>query len=107
MPIDIKELLRIAEDNKQVLSKKSRKGINDVHTFVLTLNIKKGKNRIRPRIIFQAYKQWSGKPVKQRMFFYDFALLFTEFKSSIKYYKLNYDPIELLNKVDNLKIKVK
>lgn len=107
MSLDLKELLKIAEDNKEVLKKKSKKGINDVHSFILTLNIKQGKYKVRPRMVYEAYKHWSGNPLTQRKFFYSFALLFTEFLGSRRYYKLNYSPIELLNKIDNLKIKVK
>jgi len=101
------QLLKIAKEENLVKNNiKHKKPINDVHRFILSLNIKAGKCDVSYTIAYEAYKMWSYKPLSRRQFLWAFSAFFKT-KYRCYFYKLNYSPIELLNKVDNLKIKIK
>lgn len=107
MKLTIEELLKLAE-NSNKLKKNKINAVSDVHRFILAVNIKEGKKRIRKEIVYQAYKMWSAKPLLQKEFIRQFNWFF-QLKNVTNYraYALNYSAIQLLNKLDNAKIKVK
>lgn len=106
MKISIEDLLKIAESNEETLKEAPQKAINDVHRFILALKIKEGKNSVTGQILYKAYKSWSANPVHIKTFYHLFSEFFPSHPGSKIYYLLNLTPVELLNKIDNLKLKI-
>jgi hypothetical protein len=106
MKISLEDLIKAAQqstDEKIISTDRS-----DVERFVLSLNIKEGKHVVKNATVYKAYKEWSAKPMQARSFHVFFAQLFKPYRDgTYRYHMLNYRPIELLNKVDNKKIKIK
>lgn len=99
------ELLRIVESRKEEL--KVPRHSNEVHQFIQELGISEGKNRVRNRIVYKAYRLWGGKKTS-KSFATEFGKYFQRELAGhdFYHYKLNLKAIELLNKVDNKLIKI-
>lgn len=97
----LEDLLRIAKSDKPSTLEVSN--IDDVEKFVRELKIRPGKNRIKTSMLFKAYVSWSAKPYEYMDFLHKFCIFFP--KSKDNSHRLNFHPVQLLNKVDNLKVK--
>jgi hypothetical protein len=103
--VSVEDLLRIVAENKHVKPTPTP-NYNDVHRFVKALNIKEGRHRVTNAVIYKAYKLWSTKPFTRQGFFSRFARYFKpQIDYKWRHYMLNYRAVELLNKVDNGKVK--
>jgi hypothetical protein len=80
----------------------------DVERFILALKIKSGQHIVKNNALYKAYKSWSVKPLDKHSFLIYFAQYFPQQRTTTyRYHLLNYRAIELLNKVDNMKVKIK
>lgn len=105
MKYNVDDLLKLA--NSDVLTPTKIDSSYDVQKFINTLDIKAGKHRVKNAAIYDAYKNWSGRPLSRHAFFKIFSRFFdAAITNGFRYYNLNYRPIELVNEVDNLKIKI-
>jgi len=109
MKISISDLIKIANEDKDELSYNRITTSNDVFRFVLAMDIREGKHKVRTTFIYKAYKSWSLKPYPKISFFTYFSSIFRNNRISDdkRYYELNYTAVRLLNKIDNLKIRIK
>lgn len=99
------QLLRIVSENKEVKPDRYAH-TNDVHRFIAALNIKPGKHEITQKLLYKSYRLWSDKPKTQKAFTMRFSTYFLfHIEGRHRFYKLNYRPIELMNKVDNGKVR--
>lgn len=106
MKHSIQDLIKIAEGKSTGTIKTTLE--NEVHRFILSLNIKEGKHRVKNAIIFKAYNEWAVRKVTTHKFFAEFSKFFMQDRTrTCRHYNLNYRPIELLNKIDNMKVKIK
>jgi hypothetical protein len=103
----IEELLKIAQEGKPGPSGIPTKLENDVQRFILALKIKDGKHKVKNQLLYKAYAEWSAKPFTSHQFHLYFSQFFTSLRSdTYRYHLLNYRAIELLNKIDNMKVKI-
>ncbi len=102
------QLIKVVEANKNAPVR--QRNSNEVHRFINDLDIKAGKNLVIPRMIFKAYLIWTSesRPFTSQKFFPRFSGYFTPHNSRVKggrYYLLNYTAVQLLNKVDNGRVR--
>lgn len=97
MKIKTEDLINIAKQNL----KSDINPINDIHRFILVLKLKEGFHKVHKQIIYNSYGIWSSNPVSEKDFIKEFNKFFTPIEPAK--YGLNFKPLELLNKSDNLK----
>ncbi len=101
------QLLKIVADNPVVKPRPTRNS-NDVHRFIKDLDIRTGKHLVRNLMIYKTYALWSSahSRIGRRGFFKRFSYYFSPVNTkSYRHYRINYRAVELLNKVDNGRIK--
>ncbi len=107
MKLSTEQLLKIVAENKVVEKPRPARNANDVHRFIKDLVIKDGAHMVRAKIIYKTYKLWaSSKPYSIKSFFKRFSQYFHPHNNGPgRYYLLNYRAVEMVNKVDNGRIK--
>lgn len=104
----IKDLLKIAKEDlaPNELPKDPNGHLEETQRFVLAFEIKDGKNKVQPGLLYDAYYKWTNKPVGKMTFFRQFAKLFVKKKESTNnFYLLNIKPMDLVNKAEELRRK--
>jgi hypothetical protein len=104
--IKLEELIRIAKENKdKIYNTNIADNLDDVAKFILTFNIKDGKNKVPSNIVYQAYCNWTSRPKSNHAFLLAFTKCFSKKKTTSKViYLLNYKPMQLINEVERRKI---
>lgn len=97
----LEELLKAALSNKP--STLEVADIDDAEKFFRAMRIKPGKHKVSSKALHKAYSAWSVKPQGYQEFAKTAQAFFPRAADST--HRLNYHPIQLLNKVDNLKVK--
>lgn len=65
----LEELLAIVEDHKKESSIEAKYDFNDdVLNFLLSSNIKSGKESVQSQLIYKIYKNWSKNPLDKHLF---------------------------------------
>lgn len=102
--VTINKLLELA---KVPTNEKARETLDEVQRFVLAVGLKEGKHVIDCTMIYKAFSMWRSRPTKTSIsFFTSFGRFFKGKRTGThRYYLLNLRPLELLNRVDNMKIK--
>lgn len=100
----LEELLKVAKEH----STTKIQAVDDIHRFILTFKLKDGQHRVKTKFLYKAYKLWSVAPKSYK----EFCLTFTGYFETHTYkgestYLLNVRPVELMNKADNTKIRIK
>lgn len=103
-PLTTKQLMDLVEDNKDIVHSPTRNA-NDVHRFITALGIKEGKHCVKNGMLYQVYCLWSSRPYSRKSFFIRFAKYYPPQSEKWKHYKLNYRAVELMNMVDDGKVK--
>lgn len=104
MKYSVKDLIKIASTPS---TEPKFNTDNDVERFILSLKIKAGSHAVKNSVIYKAYCAWSSRPLKHRSFHSYFAQFFEQQRAkTYRYHLLNYRATELLNKIDNMKIKI-
>lgn len=101
----IQDLIKLAK--QQDVSEAKTSHLAEVERFILALDIKDGKFKVKNVLLYQAYKKWALKPMSRP----SFLTLFSKYiipgrEEHFRYYFLNYRPIELITTVDKMKIKI-
>lgn len=105
---DLKELIELA---KSTPIQPQEELVEDdpatvVQKFVLIFKIKEGNNQVLSRAIYDVYKTWAKDPISKKSFATEFSKLFNSLNiGGTKYYKINYKPLQLVNKGRQLKDK--
>lgn len=109
MKITVEDLIKLASQAQSTLTNVENTHLTDVERFILDMNIKTGLFRIRTKALYNAYTLWSRKPLTRKGFSHKFNYYFDVkgHGSHHWYHLLNYKPIQLLNAVDNKKLRVK
>lgn len=98
----IDDLINIAKQVETQTSK-ATDSVNDVHRFLRVFKVKDGSHRVRRYVVWQAFNMWIPGLLKEKEFYTQASkFLETHCFGPGKYYLINYKPLELLNKVDNL-----
>ncbi len=102
----LKKLIAIAKANKSaIIHTDVSQNLNEATRFVLSFDIKDGKNKILAPLIYDSYHVWSLKPISKQSFFEQFSQLFiSHIENNKTYYLLNYKQGELINAAQKTKL---
>lgn len=105
--VSLSELIRIAKENQdKVVTADSIDEYDEVTSFILTCKLKEGGNTILSSVIYSAYCNWSLSPLSKSSFFMRFKKVFVPVGTGAKqHFLLNHKAGQLLNLVENKKIK--
>lgn len=83
--------------------------VDEIQRFIMSNDIKEGKFKVKNSLVYKAYKKWSMKPKTNYEFMHAFNEYFTPYVETVhyRYYMLNVRAVELMNRIDNQKIKIR
>lgn len=105
----IRELIKLAKDGLlpgELPKSDINENFDEAQRFVLAFNIKIGKHKVTPGLLYNAYCKWTIQKISKREFCMKFKLLFEQKRDSKNnYYLLNYKPMELVKVAEELRRK--